>query len=262
MKKILPWVMVLLVSIPIVLTVLLSIFSYYRYPQLFPSKLTVEYWQNLLFLNPLMLVSVRNSILIGIINAILSTVIGFMTGRALVKLNINKHMIVTMLYSIPLFIPATALFIGVHLVIIRLSFANTMIGVVLAHMIISIPYSTNIAISFFRGIPTDMEHVARTLGCKDSNLLKKVIIPLIIPGLLFSGAICFLLSFSEYFAAFLIGGGRIITVSTLLYPFINNADYGNSATLSIVFVLINILIFFIADYLTHKLTKANHLLFE
>ncbi len=262
MKKIVTWLILLLISLPVLLTLLLTFFSYYKYPQILPSQGTFTYWNNFFFNNPLMLRSVFNSLFVGLMNALLSTIVGFMTGRALAKKKENAHTRTILLYSLPLFIPATALFIGVHLMMIRLNLTNTFPGVILAHMILSIPYSTNIALSFFNGIPTEMEQVARTMGCKDLNLFRRVILPLIMPGLLFSGAICFLLSFSDYFAAALIGGGKVITVSALLYPYINNADYGNSATLGIVFVSINVGIFFIAERITGRLIKVSTYLFE
>lgn len=262
MKKIMTGLIVFLISLPMILTLLLTFFSYYRYPQLLPSQFTFNYWSNFFLKNPLMITSVMNSLLLGLMNGIASTIVGFMAGRALSKQKQNIHTRTMLFYSLPLFIPATALFIGVHLIMIRWSLTNTYLGVVLAHMIISVPYSTNIAISFFKGIPTEMEQIAQTMGCTDFKLFKKVILPLIMPGVLFSAAICFLLSFSDYFAAALIGGGKVITLSALLYPYINNADYGNSATLGIVFVSINIGIFFIAERITRKLTKVNTYLFE
>ncbi|MDF1617606.1 ABC transporter permease [Petrocella sp. FN5] len=262
MKKIITGIIILLISLPMILTFLLTVFTYYKYPQLLPSQLTFEYWNNFFFKNPLMIRSVLNSLFLGLMNGTSSTIVGFMAGRALSKQKENRHTRTMLLYSLPLFIPATALFIGVHLIMLRLSFTNTYLGVVLAHMVLSVPYSTNIGISFFKGIPSEMEQVARTIGCRDFNLFKKVILPLITPGLLFSGSICFLLSFSDYFAAALIGGGKVITLSALLYPYINNADYGNSATLGIVFVSINIGVFFITERITKRLTKVNTYLFE
>ncbi len=262
MKKITLILLLIFLGIPITLTILFSFFAFYKYPQLLPSKFTLDYWYNFFFKNQLMIKSVITSLSVGLLSACLSTIVGFMTARGLVHNKKSKLTKVITLYSMPLFLPITALFIGVHLVMIKLSLANTLLGVIIAHMILSIPYSTNIAISFFQGIPKNMEQLARTLGCSEIVLFKKVLLPMITPGLLFSTAVCFLLSFSDYFAALLIGGGKVITLSTLLYPYISNADYGNSATLGIVFVSINIVVFFIAEYITRKLTKINTYLFE
>ena len=262
MKKSLFIILILILGLPLILTILFSFFSYYKYPQILPSQFTLGYWENFFFKNPLMMKSLGSSLFLGAMNGILATIIGFMAGRALSRQKVASNSRFVLFYTLPLFIPATALFIGVHFMMIHLSLANTFLGVILAHMILSIPYSTNIAISFFQGIPKDMEQLARTLGASEANLVKKLIIPMISPGLLFSASICFLLSFSDYFAALLIGGGKVITVSTLLYPYINNADYGNSATLGIVFVAINVGVFFIVEYITRRITKGSSYLFE
>lgn len=170
--------------------------------------------------------------------------------------------ILLLFFSLPLFIPSIALFIGIHKMMIRFSLVNTYLGIIIAHMIISIPYATNISISFFQGISRDMEDVARTLGCTNKNLFVKIMGPLMMPGILLSLSICFLLSFSEYFSVFLIGGGKIITLSMVMFPYISNSDYGNGAAMSLVFMVANLGVFFITDLMIRKKTKGRHYLYE
>jgi putative spermidine/putrescine transport system permease protein len=98
--------------------------------------------------------------------------------------------------------PQYGFFIGVHLMMIQLALINTYLGVILAQMIISIPYATTISMAFYRGISRDMEDLARTLGCSNKKLFLKVMAPLMMPGILLSLSICFVLSFSEYFGIF------------------------------------------------------------
>ncbi|MDW7662289.1 MAG: ABC transporter permease subunit [Bacillota bacterium] len=262
MKKILLVIGLSFVLSAILLTILLSMFSYYRYPQILPSEWTLHYWLNFFSINALMMEAILNSLKIGVFTAILSTIVGFMTGRAVVSHFKSKRNVMMIVYTLPLFVPATALFIGVHMMMIKFSLNNNFWGIVISHAIIAIPYSTNIAVSFYEGISIDMENIAKTLGCGPILLFKKILLPLLMPGILLSSAICFLLSFSEYFAAFLVGGGKLVTLSTLYYPYINNGDYGNSAVLSIVFVAINLSVFAIAEYGTRKLSRISNYLFE
>lgn len=61
---------------------------------------------------------------------------------------------------------------------IKIGLINTYVGVILGHMLISIPYSVNIFISFFKGINNNLEDVALTLGCGQGALYKKIIFPI------------------------------------------------------------------------------------
>jgi putative spermidine/putrescine transport system permease protein len=166
------------------------------------------------------------------------------------------------IYSLPLFIPSVALFVGVHSMMIKFQLINSFTGVVFGHMLVSIPYATSIFISLFQGISSDMEDAAKTLGCKQKMLYSKLLLPLLAPGIYLSFSIGFLISFSEYFSTFLIGGGRVLTLASILYPYISNGDTGNAAALGIVFISINMAVFLFADYVYRKKRKISNYLFE
>lgn len=262
MKRLILLVVIFVFVFPILLLLLFSVFSYYRYPLMFPHKFTLEFWENTLLGNYLFYAGILNSIVVGILNGVSATTVGIMTARALVKYKFPGRGIIKVIFSLPLFIPSIALFMGVHLMMIKFHLINSCMGVVLGHMLISIPYTVSIFISFFQGIGPDMENVARTMGCSKIKLFSKILIPLLAPGIYLSFSISFLISFSEYFSTFLIGGGKVLTLSTMLYPYISNGDTGSSAVLGIIFILINALMFLFADYLSRKKIKITNYLFE
>jgi putative spermidine/putrescine transport system permease protein len=238
------------------ITILLSVFAFYRYPQVFPSRWTLAYWENMLTTNTLFKSSLASSFLLGALSGAFSTAIGFMTGKGIVENNLHKKRITLFLYSLPLFIPATALFIGTHLVMIRLHLNNTLAGVLLAHSLVSIPYSVNIAVSFFDGLPEEIVYAAKTLGATPAGVFKRIFLPLMLPSLALSFGICFLLSVAEYFSTVLIGGGKVITLAVLYYPYLQNADIGNSAVLSVFFIAINVVAFGIVGRFSKSLKPA------
>ena len=262
MKKIILLFLLSLAGTALILTVFLSLYSTYTYPDIFPRNFTTNYWGNIFSKGSMIQSALVQGVFTGILNAVLATFIGFITARGIVKYLEKYRNLTRILYTLPLFIPATALFIGVHQVMIRMSLNNTIMGVVLAHCIISIPFSVNIAVSFFQGISPDMEDVAKTLGSGSGRIIFRILFPLLLPGIFLSFAICFLLSFSDYFAVLLIGGGNVITFPVLYYPFINNADYGNSAAMSIVFLVVNIIFFAFVEFLTKKYARVQNYLFE
>lgn len=262
MVKITGRLIVFLLLIAMVLTGLLSIFAYYRYPQLLPSQPTTLFWKNVLFENALFLNALLTSVRVGVLSALLATAIGFMSGYGIVLLNWQNKNVVVLLYSLPLLIPITSLFIGVHMVMIASGLSSTLLAVVLAHALIGIPYAINIAISFFSGISEGLVMVAKTLGASKLRRFRHLILPLIVPGIAFSLGMTFLISVSDYFATFLIGGGNVLTLSTIYYPLISNADYGHSSVLSIIFLLMNIAVFGVVDFVVKNAVFSEGYLYE
>lgn len=261
MKK---WILALAsasILFPIAVILVNSISTPVSYPQLLPSILTLKYWNNLLFHNSLLLESVITSIMIGTANGFASGIIGMMTARALVNHNWPGKKWMHQFSAVPLFIPSIALFLGIHIVLMRFRLVNSIAGVILAHMLVTIPYTTNIFVAFFQGIPSDIENVARTLGCPKWTSFRRILLPLLMPGVWLSFVIGFLISFSEYFSTFLIGGGRVMTLAGLMYPFVSNSDTSNGAVLGILFIATNVIVFVVADRISKGKIKIGNYLF-
>lgn len=250
--KLLKW----LFYIPIVYLIMLSCFTFYKYPLLMPKNFSMVYWQNILFENPLFYKGILTSLLIGSLTAILTTIIGFMTGRAVVYHLGGFNKKIAILISIPLLIPGMILFLGMHQVLLLTPLRNSILGVVLVHTVICLPYSSNIAIAYFTGIPKEYEAISQTLGGSKRYTLKKVILPLLKPGLLMSMMISFLISNTEYFSTFLVGGGKAITLSMIMFPYIGGHDYGHGSVMGLIFIAIHVVLFMIVDRMNKNQVKA------
>jgi len=241
MRK-LKWILL----VPIVYLLLLSLFSYFKYPNVFPSRFTFDYWINIMkqsrFIEALI-----NSLIIGSASAILATLLGLMNGRYVVKYFGGYTKEIALVVSLPLLIPGMILFLGMHQVMILTRLANTYLGIILVHTIICIPYTTNIAIAYFTGIPEEYELAALVLGGSSYTTFKQILLPLLMPGILTSMMISFLISNTEYFSTFLIGGGQVITLSMMMFPYISQGDYGHSSVMGIVFIVIHMCLFLLVD---------------
>ncbi len=253
MKKILLYVLLPLSLIPLFYIIILSVSTYYRYPDLLPGGLTLRHYSQLFFENSLFYRGLVSSLFIGSMTALLSTVIGYFTARVFVRYLKLKYMTTLVIISIPIFIPAMPLFLGIHQMVLKSPFSNSIIGIVMAHVLVSLPYTSNIFMNHLRGIPADIEQVAKTLGATRRIVLTRVLIPMLKPAIGLSFAISFLISNTEYFSTFLIGGGNVITLSMIMYPYISNNDYGLSSSIGIIFILGHLTMFAIV----HQLTKSN-----
>ena len=149
--------------------------------------------------------------------------------------------------TIPLFIPGIAMFLGVHQIMIHSPFVNHWTGVVLSHVLICLPYSINIGVSYFKGVSPLLEDVALTLGSSGMKRYTALILPMISPGIGLSIVISFLVSNTEYFSVFLVGGGNTVTLSMIMYPYISNADQSMASVVGTVFIILNLSIFYITN---------------
>jgi putative spermidine/putrescine transport system permease protein len=246
--------------LPVILVIIFSLFTGYKYPDLFPNFFSLKFWGDVFLRNSLFAQSIVYSLIVGSLTGVFSTIIGFMTGRGVLRFKHKK--LFRLFFSLPLFIPATALFIGIYSIMLKFNIINNIPAVVIAHSVICIPYSVHIFMSFLMGINPNLERQAKMLGASSFSISKKVLIPLLKPAILLSFSISFLISLSEYLSTFLMGGGKVIMISMVMYPYMQNADIQHGSVLAVVFMVINISIFGIAEILTRQKSKVKSYLFE
>lgn len=100
--------------------------------------------------------------------------------------------------------PAMAVAIPYYMIIQSLKLINTHISLILVHSALTIPFSIWFLTLYITNIPRDMDEAAMVDGATYFQVLRKVVIPMIIPGLIAASAFAFMTSYNEFlFARFL-----------------------------------------------------------
>ncbi|HEX7327481.1 MAG TPA: ABC transporter permease subunit [Casimicrobiaceae bacterium] len=95
-------------------------------------------------------------------------------------------------------IPPTILFIPFSQFVGELHVSNTIWALILSYPTFTIPFCTWLLMGFFRGVPKEIEERARLDGATRLQTLRKVVIPVVLPGILTAAIFAFTLSFQEY----------------------------------------------------------------
>jgi len=132
---------------------------------------------------------------------------------------------------------------GLHGMFLRIGLAETATGVVLAHLIPAIPYAILMLTGSFTRLDPDLEAQARTLGANSWQVLSRVTLPAIAPGLAVAASFAFLISWSQYLVTLLIGGGNTLTLPLILVSFQSGGDPAIAAALGLVFLAPAVFVF-------------------
>jgi putative spermidine/putrescine transport system permease protein len=185
--------------IPMGYVLLYSFFAAIPFPELLPRRFSLQFWENTLSRNTLFLPGLLTSVQLAVLTGLITALLGLMAARSLSRMKRSTSLSWFALISLPLFVPAMILMLSLHLLMLRLSLANSKTAVLLAHVIISLPYATAILTAYFKGIGTGMEETAKTLGCTPFHYYRKLLLPLMMPGLFFSFASGFSCPFPNCF---------------------------------------------------------------
>ena len=184
-----------------------------------------------------------SSIALSLTVTLAATAVGTMSARALVFGHFRGKNLILFGSMLPLLVPATAFTMGASVVLIRLRLANTITGVFLVHVIYALPYTMNIMLDVTRAVGDGLEAQARVLGAGPWRAFCHAALPQLMPGLLSSMSMGYIISFSQYFLTLMVGGGKVITFSVLMVPIIQGGDRSLAALYALLFVAASLIVF-------------------
>jgi spermidine/putrescine transport system permease protein len=147
-----------------------------------------------------------NSLKIGVVVSLVSTVLGLMTARALTRYRVPGSSAVLGFVSLTLFIPEIVLGISLLILLNTIGFPLSLISVAAGHVLVCVPFSVAVLMSRFEGLDLSLEEASRDLGETAWMTFLRVTLPLAIPGLVASLLLTFLVSFDEFLIAFFLAG--------------------------------------------------------
>ena len=245
------------IFLPMGVVVLWSVTERWPWPLLLPESLSLRTLKELLTGSASLPKLLKSSITLGLTVALLSTVIGVLTARATELYRFRGKQLVRHGVFLPLLVPGTVFAMGIQITLIRLGLSDTLTGVILVHLIAAVPYCITIMTDVTAAVGSRLEEQAMVLGAGPFRAFFLVTLPSLLPGILSSVSMGFVMSYSQYFTTLMVGGGRVKTMALVLVPYIQSGDRALAAVYSVAFVGSALLVFFVFEGIIHSLQKGG-----
>jgi multiple sugar transport system permease protein len=98
-------------------------------------------------------------------------------------------------------VPPTILFIPLATLIFQFGLFNSPLSLILTYPTFLIPFCTWLLIGYFKSIPYELEECALIDGASRLQILRRITLPLAVPGLISAGIFAFTLSWNEFIYA-------------------------------------------------------------
>ncbi len=231
----------LLLILPLFMIVIWAVTLSWPFPEILPQTLGLRGLREIFQPGSRALASLWTSIRISLSVTVLALAITIPAGKALGIYDFPGKGFVKIFVLAPLIVSPVAMGMGIHGAFIRLGLTNRELGVILIHIVPVIPYGVRIFTNIFELVGDRMEEQSKVLGAGSLQTFIHVTLPTIMPGIVSAGSMMFIISFSQYFLTFLIGGGRVQTFPLLMVPYIQSGDRMMAASYSLVFILVALL---------------------
>ena len=179
-------------------------------------------------------------------------------GRFRARQAVSNFMVFGMGVPIPL------LFVPLAVIMTRLGLSDSLFGLGLAYVALSVPFTVFVLQGFFSSLPSELESAARIDGCKDWQVFLYVMLPLAKPGILTVAILNFVGLWNEFqLSLVLIDSPENRTLSLGMYSLITSMKYsggdwaGLFAGVTIVMVPTILIFLFLSERMISGITMGG-----
>lgn len=161
-----------------------------------------------------------NSFVVASLSTLLAIFVASLAAYAIARLKVPfRNLILATLVAVSTF-PMITLMVPLFQTMRTFGILNTYLALILPYTVLSLPVCTLVLVSFFAGIPRDLENAAMIDGCTRLGALRKVIVPLAAPGVFTAGLLAFVNAWDEFLLALSLTSSqsmRTVSVGITLY---------------------------------------------
>lgn len=153
-----------------------------------------------------------NSVIVAVITLVLSTVIAAPAGYAISRYMFRGRDVFRLSILAVRAFPVVILSIPLAVTFINLGIFDRVYSLALMHTALTLPTTVLVIGSVFASIPYELEEAAQVFGCTPLQAFRRVVLPLVLPGIAAAAIFTFVMSWNEVFAA------TVLTVQNRTLP--------------------------------------------
>jgi multiple sugar transport system permease protein len=187
-----------------------------------------------------------NSAVIAVGTTLFSLLLGLPAAYAINKYRMGKLGVLILLSRI---IPAISLLIPFFMIFSKLQLIDTYFSLILSHMLIGLPFTVWIMISFFESIPHEIEEAGLIDGCSRHMVFIRIVLPISGPGVITASLLSMIFSWNNFMFSVVLAGENTKTLPIAIFNFMSYSaiDWGGLMAASCIITLPMLLIALVAQ---------------
>ena len=250
LARALAWLVLLYLALPmlVVFPVSLTDQQVLELPQ---KTISFRHW-TALFSDPAWLGGFEQSFLIAAAATVIATAVGSLCAIGCWRLASRAGETVRSLMLLPIIVPAIIYAIALYRYYASLRMLGTFTGVILAHAVLALPYVVIAVSASLANFDRRLEQAARNLGAGMGQVLWRVIVPNILPGIASGAVFAFVLSWDELVVVLFIASRTIYTLPRLIWDGINESLDPKIAVVAAAMICVSVALFLAQQSLSRR----------
>lgn len=199
---------------------------------------------------------ITNSLIVATLSTLFSLILGLPAAYSIAKYNQQK---LSMVLLSARMIPGVALLLPLYIMFRELKIVDTYTALVIAHMLVGLPFVVWIMEPFFMGIPKELMEAATVDGASAITTFIRIILPLSVPGIVTASILSFTFSWNNFMFSIVLATNKTRTVPVAIYNFISYAsiDWGGlMAAATVITLPVLIMAIFAQRYVIRGMTAG------
>jgi multiple sugar transport system permease protein len=181
--------------------------------------------------------NILNSLVVAGVSTVIVLTIGTLAAYSLARLRWARLIAAAFLGWLMIFntIPTLTVVGPWYLMAQQFGLYDTRTALILTHVAINMPITVFLMMTFFAEIPQELEEAARVDGATRAQAFRRVVLPLVVPGLVAAGVLAFVFSWNEFTVALNLTSRTTATVPVGIANFAEQYEVqnGNMAAASV-----------------------------
>jgi multiple sugar transport system permease protein len=169
-------------------------------PLLFPKNNPIPLYIDYIKTYPI-LRWLLNSSIAALSTAVISVTLGLFAAFSLSRYNYKGKIIFIFLILMTQMLPPAFLIIPQYFLLTKIRIIDTYLALIFLYTAVSTPITTWFLKGFIDGVPEEIEDSAKIDGCNNFNLMIRIVFPLVLPGIIATGAWTFIISWNDFVIA-------------------------------------------------------------
>jgi putative spermidine/putrescine transport system permease protein len=207
--------LVIFLVAPMIIVVIIS-FSSAQFLMFPPPGFSMQ-WYRKIFADPAWFDSLMTSIEIVVPTGLLAMIIGTAAALGLSRSNLPGKAVITGVLMSPIVVPVIIIAAGMFGAYRIWNLNGTLTGFILAHTVLTVPYVVSTVLASLQMVDEQYEKAALTLGASPWVAFRRIVLPLILPGVLSGLLFAMVISFDELVVSLFIGSPTFRPVTVQMW---------------------------------------------
>lgn len=215
----------------------------------YPLRGFTTRWYQAVFASDKWRIAVVNSFLIGIPATLIATVLGTLAAIGLSMANFRGKAAITTLLLSPLVVPIVIVAVGLYFFFAPYGLTQSYTGLIIAHAALGAPFPVVTVSAALASFDRNLARAAASLGAPPLTVFRKVMLPLVSPGVASGALFAFAISFDEVVTVLLLGSPHQRTIPREMFSGLRDSFNPTIAAVAVMLTLLAVLLLTIVELL-------------